>query len=75
MNASKMTFPGSELSDFHFVKPCENPSDLCKKFCGNMKLMEKHVHDEEMMRLMGYVSHPAQWNHGGTWTVPFCYQD
>ena len=58
--------------DFH--DPCASPSDLCKQFCSNSKILEKHLHsNSDLEKLMFYVSHPTYADKKGLKLVPFCY--
>ena len=56
-----------------FEDPCMDPSSMCKQFCKNMALMQKHAKDEKIQKLLRYVSHPAKYSKKSTWTVPFCF--
>ena len=33
-----------------------------------------HSKDEKIQKLLHYISHPAQFSPGSTWTVPFCFK-
>ena len=58
-----------------YINPCANPSNVCTKFCKNLVIMQKHMKNPEIQQLMRYMSHPSQFQKGGTsWTVPFCFQ-
>ena len=61
------------MSD-NFDDPCTSPSDMCKQFCFNSKILEKHIHsNSNLEKLMYYVSHPTYANKKGPKLVPFCY--
>ena len=58
-----------------YRNPCSNPSKNCVTFCKNLGIMQKHMKNSDIHKLMRYMSHPSKFEEGSTsWTVPFCFQ-
>lgn len=58
-----------------FQNPCQSPASNCKHFCKNLALVQKHLRDPMIQKLLRYMSHPARFDSvSRSWTIPFCFQ-
>ena len=56
-----------------FIDPCQEPTEKCKTFCKNSKILEDHIHSNKNLKdLILYISHPTDVTVKGSQLQPFC---
>ncbi len=57
-----------------YRNPCSTGIGMCENFCKNSRILEDHIHsNNELKKLLMYISHPTPTVKSHTKLLPFCF--